>query len=117
MTEIRLTRSDRIALRQFLKGIQTIRKIAPEMRIHTIQVFLEIALNEEISSQTIMRKVGIQQSSCSRNLTALSETISKGRPGLGLVEYREDHMERRRKLTRLTSKGHEFAEALAQTMK
>lgn len=117
MSNTALSRNDRIALMQFLQGIKEFRKIAPEMRLHTAQIFLEIALSEEASSNAIMARADVGQSSCSRNLYTLSSIPHRGKVGLGLIDYREDPQYRRRKLSKLTPKGYDFAVTLAKKLK
>jgi hypothetical protein len=43
--------------------------------------------------------------SASRYVSAFSAPVVEGRKGLGLVEAKEDPMERRKKIIRLTPKG------------
>ena len=117
MTDLELTVGDRAALRQFLLGIKAFRKVAPELGIQTVHVFLEIALNEQLSGNSIIKKTGMRQSSCSRNIAVLSDRHWKGVPGLGLVENREDPFDQRRKLAALTTEGLRFARDLAHTLK
>lgn len=116
MTEQGFTLSERVALRQFLQGIKLIRRLAPNVGIQVVDVFLEVAINEELSGNSIMKKTGLAQSSCSRNLYALSDTNRKGQLGLGLVITEEDQEFRRRKLSRLTSEGMIFAKELARVL-
>lgn len=116
MTDGEFTLSERVALRQFLQGVKVFRKLAPNVGIQVVDVFLEVALNEELSGNSIMKKAHITQSSCSRNLRALSDTNRKGQPGLNLVETEADEFHQRRKLSRLTPEGVAFAKVLARVL-
>ena len=73
---------------------------------------MQILKYEGISMKDLAEKVGIAQSSTSRNVAALSKWHRLGKEGLDLVEAIEDPAERRRKIVYLTSKGKALGRSL-----
>lgn len=88
------------------------RELEPEMSIHQAACFMLIAKFEGLSMKELGDKLGIAQSSTSRNVAALSKWHRLNREGLDLVEAKEDPAERRRKIVMLTPKGRALIEAL-----
>jgi DNA-binding MarR family transcriptional regulator len=95
-----------------MRVLEEFRKLDPDLPIQYALSFLTLATNEGLSLGELATRLGIAQSSASRNVAALSAWHSFGKPGLDLVEAREDPRERRRKLVTLTSKGHALVETL-----
>jgi DNA-binding MarR family transcriptional regulator len=85
--------------------LEAFRRLDPDLPIQYALSFLTIAENEGLSMRDLSERLGIAQSSASRNVAALSEWHSFGKPGHDLVEAREDPRERRRKIITLTRKG------------
>lgn len=107
----------RISLTTALQLLNEFRKLDPEMPIQVATVFLEVANNgEPILMTDLGDRVGIAQSSVSRNVAALSKVNRFHQPGFDLLEAREDPMERRRKLVDLTVKGRRVATSLAEIL-
>ena len=101
----------------FIVALNQMRVIDPEIQAQTIAVFLEVARQPEgIKMQELAEKVGISQSSVSRNVAALSHMHRVGRPGYDLVVAFEDPAERRRKIVRLTPKGKRVAKELERVL-
>ena len=94
--------------------IELFRTLDPEIQAQGLSTFLVIAMNDPdpISMRVLADRVGIAQSSCSRNVAALGQIHRHGRPGHQLVESYEDPMDRRTKLVKLTPKGRRFAQML-----
>jgi DNA-binding MarR family transcriptional regulator len=88
------------------------RKLDPCLQMQTAAVFLTIAHENGINMAKIGEITGLGQSSCSRNVAALSKFNRLNKPGLGLVKASEDPTERRRKIVTLTPKGKQVAKAL-----
>lgn len=95
-----------------MRVLEEFRKLDPDLPIQYALSFLTLAANEGLSLGELATRLGIAQSSASRNVAALSAWHSFGKPGLDLVEAREDPRERRRKLVTLTPKGHALVETL-----
>jgi DNA-binding MarR family transcriptional regulator len=88
-----------------IRLLEAFRRLDPDLPIQYALSFLTIAENEGLSMRDLSERLGIAQSSASRNVAALSEWHSFGKPGHDLVEAREDPRERRRKIITLTRKG------------
>jgi DNA-binding MarR family transcriptional regulator len=88
---------------KFLSGIQ---QIDPDMPIQQAMCLLFIAKAKEGTSLTeLSRKVGIGLTTASRYVAALGHINRHREEGYNLIESREDPMERRKKIIRLTTKG------------
>ncbi|MBP2300303.1 MarR family transcriptional regulator [Azospirillum picis] len=88
--------------------LEAFRKLDPDLPIQYALSFMTIAQSEGISIGELAERLGIAQSSASRNVAALSRWHSFGKAGLDLVQAQEDPRERRRKVVTLTDKGHAF---------
>ena len=92
------------------------RKIEPEILATQIQMFLLVAMFPGSTAKDLCERVGISQSSGSRNIAALGKVHRYGKPGYGLVQQEEDPRERRRKLITLTPKGRVLAAEIVKIM-
>ncbi|KAA0685198.1 MarR family winged helix-turn-helix transcriptional regulator [Azospirillum brasilense] len=92
--------------------LEAFRKLDPDLPIQYALSFMTIAQNEGISIGELAERLGIAQSSASRNVAALSRWHSFGKAGLDLVQAQEDPRERRRKIVTLTDTGRAFLEQL-----
>ncbi|ATJ82028.1 MarR family winged helix-turn-helix transcriptional regulator [Halomonas beimenensis] len=104
---------NRIAIKRLFRALEELREVYSDMQLQTAQVFLIIAMNQGITIKELMRRTGLAQSSCSRNVNLLSDWVKPEVPGHGLVVTSEDPKERRRKVVHLTSKGKELAAILS----
>ena len=92
--------------------LEAFRRLDPDLPIQYALSFMTIARNEGLSIGELAERLGIAQSSASRNVAALSRWHSFGKAGLDLVQAQEDPRERRRKIVTLTEKGRAFLEEL-----
>lgn len=93
-------------LRTFLDVLEVIRRDVDDIiPAQQIAVLLVIALEPGQSQREVGEKVGLSQSSVSRNIDALSQQHRQGKPGHNLVVRRPDPMERRRQNLYLSAKG------------
>lgn len=92
--------------------LEAFRTLDPDLPIQYALSFMTIAQNEGISIGELADRLGIAQSSASRNVAALSRWHSFGKAGLDLVSAQEDPRERRRKVVALTDKGRAFLDDL-----
>ena len=92
--------------------LEAFRTLDPDLPIQYALSFMTIAQNEGISIGELAERLGIAQSSASRNVAALSRWHSFGKAGLDLVSAQEDPRERRRKVVALTDKGRAFLDGL-----
>ena len=95
-----------------VRVLEAFRRFDPDMPIQYALSFLTIAQHEGLSMGELAQRLGIAQSSASRNIAALSRWHSFGKAGHDLVEALEDPRERRRKIVSLTPRGHRLVEAL-----
>ncbi len=94
--------------------LQLVREeLDPEMQLQTLLTLLVVDTQPGITMKDAMKKIGISQSSISRNTSILGRLYVKGQTGLDLVAAVEDPMERRRKIMRLTPKGEKFMQELS----
>jgi DNA-binding MarR family transcriptional regulator len=101
-----------IELNTFSMLLEEFRKLDPEMPIHFVRGFIEIARRPGLTMRDLGTSLGISQSSTSRMVQALSKWHRLNKPGHALVEAHEDPAERRRKIITLTPKGERFANAV-----
>jgi len=92
--------------------LEAFRKLDPDLPIQYALSFMTIAQSEGISIGELAERLGIAQSSASRNVAALSRWHSFGKAGLDLVQAQEDPRERRRKIVTLTDTGRAFLDGL-----
>jgi DNA-binding MarR family transcriptional regulator len=69
-----------------------------------------------VPQATLRDRLGLQESTCSRNIAQLAKGATISQPGPRLVESAEDPEYRRRKLVKLTPAGIRFNEALIEIM-
>lgn len=94
-------------LRQCIEFLQRAAEIDPEMPLQQLHCLLVVAEAEEGTSLTdLAKKVGIGLATASRYVGALGKINRRREEGLKLIESFEDPMERRKKIIRLTKKGH-----------
>ena len=106
-----------ITLRKLQKAVDAMRLLDPTMPLQTLTAFLLIAFEEGQSITQIGNKIGISQSSTSRNISSLSSWSWKKTKGLELIEYRQDPMNLAVKNVYLTNKGKRLAEIMAGSLK
>lgn len=99
-----------------VRVLEAFRTLDPDLPIQYALSFLTIAQNEGMSIRDLSERLGIAQSSASRNVAALSKWHSFGKAGHDLIQSEEDPRERRRKILTLTPKGHELAARLADLL-
>lgn len=100
-----------------MRAVDAIRTESDDMPAQQIMCFLAIALRPGITMEQMGADVGISQSSCSRNVAALSKWHRLGKPGADYVEAFEDPKERRRKIMYLTPKGARVARKALEALK
>lgn len=101
------------SLTKVIKCIEEFRKIDPQMPPQMAVSFLWVCIHNGITMKDLADRVGVSQSSMSRNVAALSETHRYGKAGYDLVFATEDPTERRRKIVKLTPKGRRVAAGLS----
>jgi len=90
---------------RLMRALEVFRELDPDMPIQYALSFLTLARNPGLSIRDLSERLGIAQSSASRNVAALSEWHSFRKPGHNLIKAKEDPRERRRKIVTPTKKG------------
>ncbi len=111
-----LVQSDKRALKRLTDAIRELRNFSAVLNLQAAHILLLVAEDPGITSKEIAKKTGLSQSSCSRNISLLSEINRLGKPGLNLVKSMEDPEERRRKIVHLTEKGKELTDKISRTV-
>jgi DNA-binding MarR family transcriptional regulator len=93
-------------------AVDAVRTVSASLPTQTFAALLAVALEEGLNINQIGVKIGIAQSSASRNIAALTAWDWKKRPGLKLVEYRQDPMNLSIKTVHLTKAGRQLIEHL-----
>jgi DNA-binding MarR family transcriptional regulator len=104
------------SLETFRAAIELFRGQYDEMPAQTIQALLVIAEFPGISVSELGEKLGLAQSSASRNVYALSNDKGKGVPGLDLIVSEINPMNRRQRQLSLSLKGQKFVARLKETL-
>lgn len=111
-----MTKTSSEAYNSARKFIQLLRQQNAEMPMQQADVLLAIARKPGLTMAELAEECDMAQSSCSRNVAALSEYHRLGKPGLGLVEAVIDPREPRRRAIFLTQKGKVFVTELMRTI-
>lgn len=105
------------------RAIETFREYDPAGSMILLQVFLVIATVEDhtLTMADISKRLEVGQSTMSYNLARLSSTHERlrarvGDARLGLVEIRQDLMDRRRFTLGLTRAGRNLATAISNAL-
>ena len=106
----------KLAYNKGIRLLEEFRKLDSEMPIQMAATFLMVANEEGITMKNLGNRLGISQSSCSRNVAALSRWHRLGNPGHDLLYAIEDPVERRRKIVKLTPKGKRVAETVLKIL-
>jgi DNA-binding MarR family transcriptional regulator len=113
----RTERSDAASVRAMLRGLDPFFRIRGTMPARQIQAFLLVAEHEGLSVGEYAAKAGASASSMSRNLLDMGERDRHGDEGAGLIEGRENVLNRREKVYHLTPKGRALLASLPQRVK
>lgn len=103
-------------IRNLLKAVETIRAVDATMPVQALAAFLAIAIYEGENVNSIATRVDMPQSSASRNISSLTAWDWRKKPGLKLVEYREDPMNLSQKTLYLTPKGKRLIETIQELL-
>lgn len=112
---VRLDSEERID--RLIDVLEELRTLDPDMPIQYALSFLTLSRHEGLSIRDLAERLGIAQSSASRNVAALSEWHSFRKPGHDLVQAKEDPRERRRKIVTLTDRGRDLLARLDGLMR
>jgi DNA-binding MarR family transcriptional regulator len=104
----------KLNLTKLLRVTEELRKLDPEMPLQQITLLILVALQPGVTMKELSERMGMSQSTMSRNCAALGKTHRIGVPGKGLITTAEDPYERRRKIVTLTPKGKLVAGSLSE---
>jgi DNA-binding MarR family transcriptional regulator len=79
----------------------------PDVQIQALQTFLVVATVSNPSMNELAQRIGLTQSSASRNVKKLCE-LPRGQGGYGLITMTPDPMDHRRRVIKLSTRGHEL---------
>lgn len=105
-----------MSIRKLFNALNLIRLVDATIPMQNFMALLAVAIEEGQNINEIGRKVGISQSSASRNLSSLSDWDWKKKEGLKLVEYRQDPMNLSVKNIYLTRKGQTLVHQIIDTL-
>jgi DNA-binding MarR family transcriptional regulator len=86
-------------------ALDALRGDSVDIPAQQLQALLAVALQPGLTMSDLADRVGMAQSSCSRNVAHLSKWFKPGVAGLDLIEVHEDPRERRRKVMFLNQRG------------
>lgn len=110
-------KEDLSRLSALARAVEEFRKLDPDLPSQTVATFLYVCLHEGCPMKDIADGLGLAQSTTSRNVAALSKWHRLRKPGLNLVDAKEDFYERRRKLVTLTPRGRKLRDELLTIMR
>lgn len=112
-----LSEDEKTVLRRLYKVVDAMRAIDATLPMQTFAAFLQVALEDGQNVSQIGVKIGLAQSSASRNIATLSDWDYTKKTGLKLVEYRVDPMNLSTKTIHLSNKGSKLVDTLLSSMK
>lgn len=104
-------------LGHLMEVLQIFRSVDSHLPAQTAHCFVVVAEHPGISMAEIGRRVGLVQSSCSRNVGTLGSGYGGGSHAHGLVEMRSDPAGGGRMLVYPTAKGLRLASDLVAAMR
>jgi DNA-binding MarR family transcriptional regulator len=92
-------------------------EVHPELGVQTVSVLCAIAAEDgRLGVTGLQHKVGLTLSGASRNAKLLSPRKVRGKPGFGLIDYRQDPNDYRRETLHLTAAGLRVMNKIVTTM-
>jgi DNA-binding MarR family transcriptional regulator len=99
-------------MERLLKAMDLLRMLDREMPAQVTSCFLYVASHKNCHKQAMEEYLNIKPASGSRNTDWLSEYHRFGKPGLYLIEKKQDPTNRRRAVLSLTDKGERLVKQL-----
>ncbi len=84
-----------------------------DVQVQAIQTFLKIATSVNPSMEDITQAIGLNQSTASRNVLKLA-TGPRAQEGYGLITVELDPYDHRRRLIKLSVRGHELMRIMGE---
>jgi DNA-binding MarR family transcriptional regulator len=111
-----MTGAERDALKTLARALEPFRNVHNSLPLQYCQTLLAIAIEPDMTTNEIAEATGIPAHTVSRQLADCGKTNRYHRPGYGLVETREDVMDRRFHRTNLTPLGRALAGQVVKAM-
>ena len=92
--------------------LREFQRISPTITIQTAEAFVLVAIHEGLTIGQLGERIGVSTSGASHATSMLTRHGRRGKPGLDLVEMREDPQDRRIRGLYLTAKGKMHKQAL-----
>lgn len=99
------------------KALSHIRKIQSDFPASALHCLIVVMMNEGITQLDVSKKLDLPRSTTSRCMRLLSDRLSPGKEGMGLIDFRPDPNDIRFKGAFLTPAGHQLAKELADIIK
>ena len=96
---------EKAVLIRLLKALKPFHELNPTMPLQYVSAFLQVAINEGQNVSEYARRLGTSQSLMTRHLADIGEINRYHEAGYGLVEAKDDVMDRRNRRNQLTAKG------------
>lgn len=109
-----LGKSEKGEIKGIYKTLIRFREVDGEMPVQQMLVLLFVAANEGSTQRDLTQALDMAASTASRNLAALSKVHRLGRAGHGLIDWKEDVLDRRVKRLHLTPRGRQFMKELLE---
>jgi DNA-binding MarR family transcriptional regulator len=106
-----------IVIRSMLTGLDPFFRIRATMPARQIQAFLLVAEKEGMSVADYAKKASISPTTMSRNLLDMGERDRRNEDGAGLVEGRDNILNRRERVYHLTPKGRALLASITARVK
>ena len=106
-----------IALNTLAAALQAFKQFTnePDVQIQTVQTFLVIAAYGNPGLDELARQIGLTQPAASRNLKKMCEG-PRGQAGYSLITMTLDPLDNRRRIVKLTARGHELVRHIENAM-
>jgi DNA-binding MarR family transcriptional regulator len=95
-----------------LKALKPFHELNKRMPLQYVTAFLSVAIKEGQNVSEYAKIVGTSQSLMTRHLADIGEINRYHEPGYGLVEAKDDVMDRRNRRNRLSAKGQRLVDRL-----
>lgn len=106
-----------MVLRLLGRVVEEFRRLDPGMESQQMALFLAVASSADggpITMKDLRERLELSNASASRNIAALSKWHRLGRPGLDLLEQKENPADRRYKIITLSAKGRALARRITE---
>lgn len=102
--------------RNVSRVLDDLKELDKEMPVQQMQVLFYISTHDQCVQRDMITALGLKPTSASRNIAALSKWYKPDVPGLGLVTWVDDLIDRRSKRLMLTAEGRKLMASIAETL-